>query len=605
MSNPHPKRNLVPRAVLMRFGFKTLNTAMQNFSRAVVSVNTARQINTAYPRPTVNSARPVSNGNPHQDLQEKRFIDSGCSMHMTGNLSYLFEYEVIDGGYVAFGGDPKEGKIIDTECVVLSYDFKLLDESQVLLKVPRKDNMYSVDLKNVVSQGGLNCLFAKAILDESNLWHKRLGHINFKTMNKLKGKQHKASCKTKIMYCLVVTDDFSRSSWVFFLATKDETSGILKAFIIGIENLIDHKVKIIRCDNDTEFKNKEMNLFCEKQGIKREFSVARTPQQNRVAEKNKTQIKAARTMLADLKLPTTFWADAVNTACYVQNRGINLMVVQVKLEYRQYLTKIIYSYHYGLKIHYSLLVKRILLVMDLNHQGRRKKKDVGDPRNEDNEVLSTEEPRVNQEKDSNVNDTNNINTLSLAANATGIKDNPVHKNIVYGCANDPNMPNLEEIVYSDDDEDFGADADMTNLDTNIHVSPITTRIHKDHPVEQIIGDLHSAPQTRRMTKSVTDRDLPNDKRAIGTKWIYKNKKDEKGIVVRNKARLVTQGYTQEEGIDYDEVFALVARIEVIRLFSAYASFKDFIVYHMDVKSAFLYGKIEEEVYVCQPLGFKI
>ncbi|GKF34611.1 putative ribonuclease H-like domain-containing protein, partial [Tanacetum coccineum] len=98
--------------------------------------------------------------------------------------------------------------------------------------------------------------------------------------------------------------------------------------------------------------------------------------------------------------------------------------------------------------------------------------------------------------------------------------------------------------------------------------------------------------------------LPNGKRAIGTKWVFRNKKDERGIVIRNKARLVAQGYTQEEGIDYNEVFALVARIESIRLFLAYASFKDFVVYHMDVKSDFLYGKIEEYVYVCQPPGFE-
>ncbi|GKE76680.1 putative ribonuclease H-like domain-containing protein [Tanacetum coccineum] len=109
----------------------------------------------------------------------------------------------------------------------------------------------------------------------------------------------------KKMYCLVVTDDFSRFSWVFFLATKDETNGILKAFIIGIENQINHRVKIIKCDNGTEFKNKEMNQFCEMKGIKREFSVARTAQQNGVAEKkNRTIIEATRTMLADLKPPT-------------------------------------------------------------------------------------------------------------------------------------------------------------------------------------------------------------------------------------------------------------------------------------------------------------
>ncbi|GKD22661.1 ribonuclease H-like domain-containing protein, partial [Tanacetum coccineum] len=117
----------------------------------------------------------------------------------------------------------------------------------------------------------------------------------------------------KQMYCLVVTNDYSRFSWVFFLDTKDETSGILKSFITGIENLIDQRVKVIRCDNGTEFKNKEMNQFCERKGIKREFSVARTPQQNRVSErKNRILIEAARTMLADAKLPTTFWAEVVN-----------------------------------------------------------------------------------------------------------------------------------------------------------------------------------------------------------------------------------------------------------------------------------------------------
>nr|GEU78793.1 hypothetical protein [Tanacetum cinerariifolium] len=169
------------------------------------------------------------------------------------------------------------------------------------------------------------------------------------------------------------------------------------------------------------------------------------------------------------------------------------------------------------------------------------------------------------------------------------------------------------IVYSDDDEDVGAEADMTNLDTNILVSSIlTTRIHKDNPVEQIIRDIHSAPQTRRMTNNVTNYEPKKVIQALtDPSWIeamqdelLQNKKDERSIVIRNKARLVAQGYTQEEGIDYDEVFALVVRIEAIRLFLAYASFKDFVGYQMDVKSAFLYSKIEEKVYVCQPLGFE-
>ncbi|GKD35396.1 putative ribonuclease H-like domain-containing protein [Tanacetum coccineum] len=273
------------------------------------------------------------------------------------------------------------------------------------------------------------------------------------------------------------------------------------------------------------------------------------------------------------------------------------------------------------------VVQRILLMLE----GEKEKKDAEDPRNKDSKVPSTEEPRVNQEQDANVNNTNTINAASLNEN------NVVDENIVYVCADDPNMPNLEDTVYSDNDEDVGVEDNMNNLDEFIPFSPIpTTRIHKDHPVEQIIRYLNSTPQTRRITKKLEEHglfssiqqrtnhkdfqnclfacflsqeepkktlvELPNGKIAIGTKWVFRNKKYERGI--KNKARLVTQGYTQEEGIDYDEVFAPVAIIKAIRLFLAYASFKDFVVYQMDVKSAFLYVKIEEEVYVCQPPGFE-
>ncbi|GJS17746.1 putative ribonuclease H-like domain-containing protein [Tanacetum coccineum] len=235
---------------------------------------------------------------------------------------------------------------IDSECLALGKDFKLVDDTHVLLRTPRQQNMYSIDLKNIVPHKNLTCLIDKASKDESMLLHRRLGHLNFKTMNKLvrnnlvkglpsksfennhtcvaclKGKQHKASCKTKLVNsvtkplhtlhmdlfgptsvsslnhkwsCLFLTDDFMWCvTWTFFLKSKDETSSILRNFITEIENLKDLKVKIIRCDNGGEFRNKEMDEFCSR--------------------------KAARTMLADAKLPVTFWAEAVNTACYVQNR---------------------------------------------------------------------------------------------------------------------------------------------------------------------------------------------------------------------------------------------------------------------------------------------
>ncbi|GKB51827.1 putative ribonuclease H-like domain-containing protein, partial [Tanacetum coccineum] len=651
---------MVPRAVLMKSGLVSLNTARQvNTAHPKITMNSARpmtnlsksahstvkwpihknttfknsnfnqrvntvkdkKINTARPKEVVNAARPkavvnvvkgnnvnavkasacwvwkpktkvLDHGNPQMDLQDKGVIDSGCSRHMTGNMSYLTDYEEIDGGYVAFGGNPKGGKITgrgtiktgnldfenvyfvrelkfnlfsvsqmcdkknsvlfnDTECIVLSPNFKLTDESQVLLKVPRKNNMYSVDLKNIVPKGGLTCLFAKATSDESKLWHRRLGHINFKTMNKLvkgnlvrglpsklfennqtcvacqKGKQHRASCKSKTvssisqplhmlhmdlfgptfvkslmkkMYCLVVTDDYSRFSWVFFLATKDETSGILKSFITGIENLVNHKVKVIKCDNGTEFKNKEMNLFCEMK-------------------------------------------EAVNTACYVQNR---VLVVKPynKTPYEPFHGKFNGKVDKGFFVGYSLNSKafrvfnsRTRIVEENWHirfventpnvvgtqsnsfastkasdnVGQTEKEtepDDGSKPSIDDEKKVDEDPRKDsecndQEKEDNVNSTNNVNATSInEVNAIGGKTS-------IKLPFDPNMPALEDYIifdYLNNDEDDGAEADINNLDTTIQVSLIpTTRIHKDHPLDQVIRDLKSSTQTRFMSQNLEER----------------------------------------------------------------------------------------------------
>nr|GEY28155.1 hypothetical protein [Tanacetum cinerariifolium] len=268
MTHPHFNRHVVPTAVLTR-------------SR-LVPLNAARPVTTAvHPLLKSQGQSNMLLGSPQQALQDKGVIDSGCSRHMTGNISYLSEFEEINRGYVIFGGNPECAKITgkgkiqtgkldfddvyfvkelkfnlfsvlqmcdkknnvlftDTECVVLSSGFKLLDENHV---VPRENKMYNVDLKNVVLSGDLNCLFAKATFDESNLWHRRRGHIYFKTINNhpcvtcKKGKQHRASCKSKPVssvshplqklqmdlfgptfikslnkksYCLVVTDDYSR-----------------------------------------------------------------------------------------------------------------------------------------------------------------------------------------------------------------------------------------------------------------------------------------------------------------------------------------------------------------------------------------------------------
>nr|GEW93451.1 copia protein [Tanacetum cinerariifolium] len=190
------------------------------------------------------------------------------------------------------------------------------------------------------------------------------------------------------------------------------------------------------------------------------------------------------------------------------------------------------------------------------------------------------------------NSTNSFNTASPVDTAICPNFGITGKSLIVDASNypdDPGMFVLEDILYSDSKKDVGAEADLSNLETNISVSPIpTTKVHKYHQVTQIIGDLTFAPQTRSMARMVkeqgglhriNDEDfhtyLPKGKRAIGSKWVFRNKQDERGIMIRNKARLVAQGHTQEECIDYDEVFAPLERIEAIRLFLAYASFMGF------------------------------
>ncbi|GJZ26686.1 putative ribonuclease H-like domain-containing protein [Tanacetum coccineum] len=604
---------------------------------------------------------------PHIALKDKGIADSGCSRHMTGTKEYLSDYQEIKGGFVAFGegkgritgkGNIKTDKLdfddvyyvnglkfnlfsvsqmcdkknsvlfTETECLVLSPNFKLLDESQVVLRIPRQNNMYCFDLQNIVPTGDLTCLFAKASSDESNLWHRRLGHVNFKTMNKLvkgnlvrglpsklfendhscvacqKGKQHKATCKAKLVssisqplqilhmdlfgptsvlslnhkkYCLVVTDDFSR----------------------------------------------------------REFSNARTPQQNGVAErKNRTLIKAARTMLADSLLPVIFWAKVVNTACYVLNKVL-VTKTQNKTPYElingrtpllsfmrpfgclvtilntldplgKFEGKADEGFLVGYSIHskafrvYNTRTRHVeenlhvtFLENKPNMQGEGPEWlfDLDYLTNSMNYKPVVAENRANKTAGSKeANDSASLKTTVDAEHAQEdtTSDQPFvllplwpfnslfsSKSLVDKEVIDAGKKTVQELASKNDQvfldelarlqnqekeacdaadavDDFhddmveGAVADNNNMDTSNFVSSIpTTRVHSFHPKTQIIGNPSSTVQTRSK--------------------VYRNKKDERGVVVRNKARLVAQGHRQEEWIDYDEVFAPVARIEAIRM----------------------------------------
>ncbi|GKB02424.1 putative ribonuclease H-like domain-containing protein [Tanacetum coccineum] len=663
---------------------KRQTTSKNRYSNQKVNTVWEKKVNTAKPTVTINAAKAKARlnvvkakrvnvvkasacwGNPQVNLQDKGVIDSGCSRHMIGNMSYLIDYKEIYGGYVAFGSNPREGRSLaknsflftDTECIVLSPDFKLADENHVLLKVPRQKNMYSVDPKNIVPKGGLTCLFAKANSDESKLWHRRLGHLNFKTMNKLvkinlvrslpskffkydescvacqKGKQHSASCKTKAvntisqplqmlhidlfgltfvkslmkkMYCLVVTDDYSRTPTLSFMRPFGCPVTIL--------NTIDHIGKFDEKDDEGFFVGYSLNS--------KAFRVFNS-----------------RTRIVEENLHINF---SENTPNIVGSRPSWLFDIDALTKTMNYEPVVALSNKFlGTKAGNNVGQARkekeptkdyILLPLwnadppfSFNPKSSQDARCTPscDDEKKDDEVPRNESDIDDQERPDNENSTNDINIVGLSINtaSTNVNTGSLNINIV---SPPVNTVRSNEATY---DDFFGAEANMRSLgEIEIDMSNITTtypvpttpntRIHIEHSLGNVIGDVQSGVQTRRMTKTTDEQgfisvvyegkthedlhtclftcflsqeepkkvwvlvDFPKGKRAIGSKWIFRNKKDERGIVISNKAMLVAQGHTQEEGIYYDEVFA-----------------------PMDLKSAFLYRSIEEEVYVCQPLRFK-
>nr|GEX08422.1 hypothetical protein [Tanacetum cinerariifolium] len=480
-------------------------------------------------------------GNPQYALKDKGVIDSGCSRYMTGNMSYFSDFQELNGGYVAFVGNPKGGKILGKGKIKTGkLDFEdvyfLPDESQVLLRVPRENNMYNINLKDTVPSGDLTCLFAKATIDESNLW---------------------------------------------------------------------------------------------------EFSEPMTPWQNGIAErKNRTLIEAARTMLADSLLPIPFWAEAVNTACYNKEGDVAFDDKEQDAE----------------KPEFAVNLSPSSSAQSGRQDDMTKKKDNGKSHVEyftGNRDLYVDSKDYSENSSNNVsaagpivptagqNYSNNTNPISVIG-PSNTNTSPTHgKYSLQDASQPPKMLEKEDIAYSDH-ENVGAEADFNNLKTSITVSPIpTTRTNKDHPVAQIIGDLSSTTQTRSMTRVIRDQggllQIFNEEFHIcmfacflsqeEPKRVHQALKDPSYIEAMQEELLQFKmqkvwilvdlphgkreiGHTQEERIDYEEVFAPVERIEAIRLFLAYAFFMGFMVYQMDVNSVFLYGTIKEEVYVCQPPGLE-
>nr|GEY86319.1 hypothetical protein [Tanacetum cinerariifolium] len=552
---------------------------------------------------------------PHKALKDKGIGYSGCSKHMTGNKAHLADYQEFKGASIAFGElknynlfsvsqmcDKKNNVLFtNTDCLVLSPDFKLPDENQVLLNIPSQHNMYSFNLKNIDPSGDLSCL------KESN------------TRPLVRPRQF---------------------SWVYFLKSKDETTPILKDFIRQAGNQFNHKVKTIRNDNGIEFKNNDLIEFCGLKGIKREYSNARTPQQNRVAKrKNMTFIEAARTMVLvtkpQNKTPYELLTGRQPIISYLGPFGCHVTILNTIDQ----LGKFDEIENQANKCAGPKEANDSACTQAKDDQGANSEEvDLHDEHfvlpiwsaystSEELEKLKRQEKEANdaarketthENQDANTNNTNLLNAVSVPISTVDPSralnlDEPSYPD-------DPSMPNLEDIyttlsegIFTDSSyDDEGVVTDFNNLETTMNVSLTpTTRIHTIHPKTQILRDPMSAVQTRSKVNKNSKAhvlvwilvDLPFRKKEIRTKWVYRNKKDERGVVVRNKERLVAQGHRQEEGIDYDEVFTLVARIEAIRIFLAFSSYMGFIVYQMDVKSAFLYKTIDEEVYVTQPPSF--
>ncbi|GJU98992.1 putative ribonuclease H-like domain-containing protein [Tanacetum coccineum] len=543
----------VPRSV-------QLNTGRPKFNSVRPNINTDRT-NVNYVRLKVNAEHPLKN------MVDKGIFDSGCSGHMTSNKDQLEDFEEFNGGSVTFGG--RKGYISGKGRIrVGNLDF----DSLSFVKELGHFNIFSIsqicDKQHKVLFTETECLVVSSDFsaDENQITFKGPRHHNIKAYR---------------VYNLV-TKRVEVNLHVNFLEEKPNVKGVGYRWMFDIDYLTDSMNYI-----PVSLENQANNA-----GISEETNSAGTSQtpESIASEEHDEEVELIVVPSA-VKIPGV--KDESRTSSTNSKKEETLTEPQIEMK-----DSSIDPLEDTSKIQ---AFRRELEEIALKHLG----------------TVS----------ENNTTSTPSVNTGSQTVN-TGRLDH-----------DDSSMPELEIFHKSETgifdeasyDED-GVITDFNSLPTEIEVSPTPTlRIHSIHQKVKIPGDPKSAVQTRskeepkKIAEALQDDswvqamqeellqfklqqvwvlvDLPHGMKVIGTKWVYRNKRDERGVVVRNKAKLVAQGYTQEEGIDYDEVFAPVARIEAIRLFLAFASFMGFIVYQMDVKSAFLYGTIDEEVYVSQPPGF--
>ncbi|KAK2453843.1 putative mitochondrial protein [Trifolium repens] len=428
------------------------------------------------------------------------------------------------------------------------------------------------------------------------------------------------------MYAFVVVDDFSRYTWVNFIREKSDTFDVFKTLSIQVQREKNCGIVRIKSDHGREFENERFSEYCAIEGIKHEFSSPITPQQNGVVErKNRTIQESARVMLHSKNLPYHFWAEAMNTSCYIHNR----------VTLRKGTTATFYELWRERKStvkHFHVFGSKCYILAD-REQRRRKL----DPKSDEGILLgystNSRACRVYNSRTKVV-----MESYNVAVNDVGTEkgDNVEYDVGTSGSLTEDQQPDACQQEISEDNTEEPNDQPTQNKGPSV-------RVQKNHPKELIIGNPEQGITARRtndvianfcfvsifepknVKEALTDEfwieamqeelnqfkrsgvwDLvprPNNVNVKGTKWIYKNKSNEKGVITRNKARLVAQGYTQVEGLDFEETFAPIARLESIRLLLGVACILKFKLYQMDVKSAFLNGYLHEKVYVEQPKGF--
>ena len=464
-------------------------------------------------------------------------------------------------------------------------------------------------------------------------------------------------------YVFVIVDDFSRFTWTLFLTHKNEALQTFSNLCKRIQNEKGFSIVSIRSDHGKEFENKDFEKYCLQNGFEHNFSAPRTPQQNGVVErKNRSIQEMARTLLNENGLPKYFWGEAVHTSCYVLNR-VSIRPILKKTPYELWKGRkpnINYFRVFGCKC-FILNQKDDLGKFDsksdvgifLGYSSSSKSYRVYNRRTlvveesmhivfDETNPFSSEKVVICDDDDAVPNPQTNGNSSPLAASKPPqdemqVLDQPVSildKTVAVSDVGQQPVLGQQPLIIGNDFEG-----------SNSSSLPKDLKFVHNHPKDLILGDPTQGVRTRNSIRNLVSNlaflsqiepttfqeaecdsswllamqeelnqferngvwelvPRPLDQSVIGTKWVFRNKVDEGGIVTRNKARLVAKGYNQEEGIDYEETFAPVARLEAIRILLAFACYHDFVLFQMDVKSAFLNGFILEEVFVEQPPGFE-